>query len=46
MTGADATETSVRAAMTKANVIHIAAHGMVDERSALNSASEADNSDR
>jgi len=38
MTGDNATEASVRAAMTKANVIHIAAHGMVDEQSALNSA--------
>jgi CHAT domain-containing protein len=38
MTGAEATESSVKRAMAKAEVIHIAAHGLADEQSSLNSA--------
>lgn len=37
MSGPAATEAGVKVAMLKANVIHIAAHGLIDERSALNS---------
>lgn len=35
--GDDATEMNVRRAMNKAQVIHLAAHGIVDDRSAMNS---------